>query len=489
MAITRLIFILFFIPFHSSVLYAQTLTGTITDAITNETLAGVNVVVENSQPVKPNENTGTESDASGNYYLQLFPGNHMITFSFIGYQTIKKEVIITETENYQLNISLLREIKELDIVVVSGSLYEKKLSEETVSIEVMTSSLIENTNAVSLADAITKIPGIYLLDEQANIRGGTGFTYGAGSRVMLVVDDQILLAADRGDAKWNFVPLENVEQIEVIKGASSVLYGSSALNGVIAVRTAWPTSIPKTTISVYQGIYDKPSFKPAAWWDFNPLTTGINFSHRQKFEKFDLVLGSNVTREDSYLQGEHSYRGRINWKTRFYNENKNITYGINGNVMLNDEGYFFLWQNPDSGAYLPFGANISEDASTILNWKYKWMSIDPWIRIYDRYQNSHRLNMRFYNNNVIYSDTSGGNAWLTNLDYQFHRVFKYDIIMTAGVSGYYFHVRDDQLLDHDGYLAGAYMQLDKKIFDRFHMNVGVREEIYQLDSLEGVSVP
>lgn len=183
--------------------------------------------------------------------------------------------------------------------------------------EVLKSTLIENTNAVSLIDAITKAPGIFMLDNQVNIRGGTGFTYGAGSRVMLVVDDQILLAADRGDAKWNFVPMENVEQIEVIKGASSVLYGSSAMNGVIAVRTAWPGSKPYTAISAYQGITSPPKEAYKQWWDEPILQTGINFAHRQKFEKIDLVLGGHVSKNGSALEGEFSDRARFNWKTRF----------------------------------------------------------------------------------------------------------------------------------------------------------------------------
>ncbi|MBC8047244.1 MAG: TonB-dependent receptor [Fimbriimonadaceae bacterium] len=469
--------VIFFCP---SNLLSQSITGNIFDASTSETLTGVNVFAEN--------NIGTTSDIKGNYLLQLSPGQHTITFSFIGYKTEKKEITILENQNTELNIQLRSIAQELNILVVSGSLYEKELTEETVSIDVISSKLIESTNSTSLSDAILKAPGVYMLDEQANIRGGTGFTYGAGSRIMLVVDDQILLTADRGDAKWNFVPLEIIDQVEVIKGASSVLYGSSALNGVISVRTKWPTDSPQTTITAYQGIYDEPEFKPAAWWNFNPLTTGISFSHLQKFSTMDLVLGSNIVREDSYLQGGHSYRGRINWKTRFHTENKKISYGINGNVMLDDEGYFFLWQDPDSGAYKPFGGT-DPATTTILNWKYKWLSIDPWMQIYDKHDNSHRIKMRFYNNNVIYSDTSGGNAWLMNLDYQYHREFKYNVILTTGLTGYYFHVRDDQLLDHDGYLAGAYLQLDKKIFNRLAINFGVRDEIYKLDTIDGVAVP
>ncbi len=467
--------------FSSGLSSGQTITGHVFNSDTKESLAGVNIVDE--------KQNGTTTSADGSYELKLAPGPHTISFSFIGYKTEQKQIGISEGATVRLDVYLISALNELEMVVVSGSLYEKKLTEETVSIDVIKKDLISNTNSVNLSDAITKIPGVYMMDEQANFRGGTGFTYGAGSRVMLVVDDQILLAADRGDAKWNLIPMETVEQIEVIKGASSVLYGSSALNGVISVQTAWPTIKPKTTISVFQSIYDDPAFKPAIWQEHNPLITGIAFSHLHKYEKMDLVLGSNFVREESYLQGEHSYRGRLNWKTRFHPQNKNITYGVNGNLMLDDEGIYFLWEGADTGAYKPFGGPPDALTTTILNWKYAWVTVDPWLNYFDSHNNSHYFKMRFYNNHVSYSDSTGGNAYLVNFDYKFHREFKNEYVITAGATGYYFHVVDDQLQDHAGVFSGAYFQLDKKLFDRLNINIGAREEFYKLDSLDGVGVP
>ena len=107
-----------------------------------------------------------------------------------------------------------------------------------------------------MEDAIDFIPGVSIIDGQANIRGGSGWSYGAGSRVQLLVDDLPQLTADANDVKWNFLPVENLEQIEVIKGASSVLFGSSALNGVINIRTAYPRDTPIAKINFFAGFYD-----------------------------------------------------------------------------------------------------------------------------------------------------------------------------------------------------------------------------------------
>lgn len=460
---------------------AQSVSGVVSDATSGKTLSGVIVLVSGGAEVI----TGQD----GSYHIALSPGNYSIRFSEIGFDSAEQQIRIEAQQQLTLNIALRKSVKQLDVVVVSGSLYAKNLSRETVSIDVIPSSLIQNTNAVNLSDAITKSPGVYMMDEQANIRGGTGFTYGAGSRVMVVLDDQVLLAPDRGDVKWNFIPMENVQQIEIIKGASSVLYGSSALNGVIAVRTAWPGAEPYNNITVYNGFYDKPSFKPAAWWESDPTFTGMQFSHREAYKKYDLVLGGYFAEHGSYLEGQHSSRGRLDWKTRFHTENKNLTWGIDGNGMLDDEGTFFLWQDPDSGAYLPFGGYLDTTTSTLLNWKYQWLIVDPWLNYFDRHHNEHRFKMRLYDNHVLYSDSTGGNAWLLNLDYRFHREFGNGLLLTCGESAYYFHVRDDELLDHSGLQGGIYCEIDKEFFGRLTLDAGVREEFYQLDSMAGTGVP
>lgn len=476
----RSLFILFLVL--PQFIFAQAVEGFVSDVITKKRIADVNIINENG--------VITSTDINGKYVMDLIEGKHILTFSYIGYVSLIDTVQISAGKTVLKNIQLQPLISELDVIVIAGSLYEKKLREETISIEVIDKTLLQNTNATNLSEAILKAPGVYMMDEQANIRGGSGFTYGAGSRVMLVVDDQILLAADRGDAKWNFVPLENVEQIEIIKGASSVLYGSSALNGVISVRTAWPTAEPESNITIYHGIYDKPSFTPAAWWNNAPTFSGINFSHRQRFKKMDLVIGGHISDNNSYLMGQYSNRARLNWKTRFRCKNNDrIHFGINGNLMSDREGLFFLWQDPDTGAFLPFQGYLDTTTSTLLNWQYQWTSIDPWLTYMDRFNNAHKFKMRLYDNKVDYSDTTGGNAYLINLDYQYHREFNNKFFITSGFSGYYFDVDDHDLGIHSGVSGGIYFQADKELFDKLFINAGLREEFYKLDSIAGSAVP
>src|SRR5690606_29854386 len=108
--------------------------------------------------------------------------------------------------------------------VVSSSRYEQKLEEQVISLEVLKPSAITNKNATSVDAALESVPGVSIIDGDPQIRGGSGFTFGVGSRVAIVVDGIPLLSGDAGKPEWAYIPVENIEQIEIIKGASSVLY-------------------------------------------------------------------------------------------------------------------------------------------------------------------------------------------------------------------------------------------------------------------------
>ena len=111
-------------------------------------------------------------------------------------------------------------------------------------------ALIENKATRDAQAIVEQVPGVQINENQVSIRGGSGWSYGAGSRVMVMVDGMPMLAGDANDIKWSAIPLENISQIEILKGASSVLYGSSALNGVINIRTQYPKDKPVTKVNL-----------------------------------------------------------------------------------------------------------------------------------------------------------------------------------------------------------------------------------------------
>jgi iron complex outermembrane receptor protein len=212
--------------------------GRITDINSGEPLPGVYVIY--------GKNLGTTSNEDGFYQISPAAGHVSVTFQFIGYESVTRDLSIGRGETTELNVSLEMKIREIDQIVVSADKVEKRIAELSVSMDVIKTSFLSENHLTDPQEIINKTSGIEVLDGQASIRGGSGFSYGAGSRVMALIDGLPMLSADAGNIKWQYIPLENLSQIEIIKGASSVLYGSSALNGIINFRTADASNIPVT---------------------------------------------------------------------------------------------------------------------------------------------------------------------------------------------------------------------------------------------------
>ena len=187
------------------------LTGKVTDAISNEPLIGVSVYVDSL--VKANTNV------NGEFSVSMTPGTHQISFRLLSYELSKQTILLTDGEKKSLNIKLKGTSTDLNTVVISAGKFEQRLEDVTVSMEVLKPKLIESRNVTNMEEAMEFIPGLTVIDGQANIREGSGWSYGAGSRVQILVDDLPQLTADANDAKWNFLPVENLEQVEVIKAA------------------------------------------------------------------------------------------------------------------------------------------------------------------------------------------------------------------------------------------------------------------------------
>ncbi|MBL0342148.1 MAG: TonB-dependent receptor plug domain-containing protein [Bacteroidetes bacterium] len=308
--IKSVMFFLCLVPLSAIAQNQAIVMGLVRDVDTKEPLPGVNVVLDGV--------SGTVTDLSGKFRIEMPAGDHSVSFRFVGYTSQIKQVKVAQREVKIINIDLVPVSTLLNTIVVSAGKFEQKIEEVTVSMEVIKPTFIENTNATSMDVVMEQVPGVAIIDGQANIRGGSGFSYGAGSRVLLLVDDLPMLAADAGDVKWSFLPVENIEQVEVIKGASSALFGSSAMNGVINVRTAYPKSKPETNINWFSGWYGDSKREQLQWWgDNSQQFQGLSFNHKQKAGRFDLVLGGNVFKDDGFRQGETEERYRINANTRY----------------------------------------------------------------------------------------------------------------------------------------------------------------------------
>ena len=244
---------------------------------------------------------GSVSDENGFYKLSLPPGKCRLTCRYTGMISDTISVDVLENKTIVVDITLKQILFELESVDIRVGKFDKPIEEQTVSLVVIKPQLIENKNTRSIETALDQTPGLNILDGEPQIRGGSGFTFGVGSKVAVIVDDMPMLSGDAGRPEWGFVPVENISQIEVIKGASSVLSGSSALSGAIHIRTAYPRLKPLTKVNIYNGFYSAPSVNGAKWWSDFPLISGANFLHSRQVKSTDIVVGGNLNYDHGYI--------------------------------------------------------------------------------------------------------------------------------------------------------------------------------------------
>jgi outer membrane cobalamin receptor len=462
-----------------------TVKGTIVDESNSETLIGVTVILPNG--------TGAATDIDGKYTIQVPVGSTKLKFSYVGYDDIEKTVTLTAGQTLIIDLGMGSSATQLDMVVISAGKFEQRLGDVTVSMEVLQPELIENKSTNSLETALDQIPGCQIMDGQVSIRGGSGFAFGAGSRVIMMVDGMPLLAPDANDVKWNTLPVENIEQVEVIKGASSVLFGSSALNGAINVRTRYPRDEPETKINVFHGIYDTPMRKDSMgnpsdltkWWDgANPFFSGMNFFHSRKIDNVDLVVGGNLYTDLGYREGEYETRGRMNFSTRVRSkEVEGLSFGLNGNSNFSTGGLYILWMDADSGALRPSGG-LDTASTTISYYNTVRQNYDPYVEYWTKKGDKHSLRNRFYRTANINDTEQGSIASQWYSEYQFQKnIEKRNIIITSGVVYNYNNIVADLYGDHSGLNIALFSQIDKK-WERFNLSFGVRGEYFRIDTFE-----
>ncbi|MBX2971651.1 MAG: TonB-dependent receptor [Flavobacteriales bacterium] len=468
------------------------------DSLSGESLFGVHVTHAPGR--------GVATDPSGAYSMPLPFGEYTITFSSVGYTAVTRRVVLSEAGSWTLDVRLRPSVAQLDMVVISAGRFEQRVGEVTQSLSVIKPDLIRNKNIVSLSDALDQVPGVVIVDEEPQIRAGSGFSYGAGSRVQVLVDDVPILSGDIGRPNWSFLPIENLEQIEVIKGASSVLYGSAALSGVINVRTAYPRETPTTKATVFSGSYDAPANAAARWWgDNNPMVSGASFSHARQFGKFDLVLGGNAFADNGYVgpepipadsirrdplrtgPGGYDNRVRFNIGTRWRNGKvKGLSYGINANAMKSRSTSVFIWNNIGEGLYRPSPGTVTRTRGT-------QFYVDPFVDYLSKKGTRHTLRTRMHRQ-VFDNDNGQGNSNTTlHAEYQVQQRFNLfgETVATAGILGR--RVRSEAELyvgnadgdpRNEALNTGAYLQLDKKLFDKLALSAGVRYERFVVEDTE-----
>ncbi|MFZ2286471.1 MAG: TonB-dependent receptor [Bacteroidales bacterium] len=451
--------------------------GTVYDRQTNEPLPGAHVIF--------GRGTGTSTDEKGFYSFAASPGTISVEFKYIGYRIHTETLVLKAGETLEINVMMEPESQFIDQIVVSADRMEQKRSELTVSLDVIKSEYLFRTHITDAQELITKMQGIEVLDGQASIRGGSGFSYGVGSRVLALIDGLPMMSADAGGIKWNFLPLENLSQVEIMKGASSVLYGSSALNGVINFRTADASNVPLTTFFTEGGLFGAPGNSEWKWWDTPRLFGNFSFSHLQKFGNTDLGIGVNVTADKGYRKYNDENLGRISIRLKHHSSKvEGLKYGLNisgGKTFKTD---FILWEDAARGA-------LKQDTSTVSRLHSYFFSADPYVSVSRNGRVKHDIRMRLQSSENRFPVRTANNAGTFSVygEYQFWYRISDHFSLTAGFSENWSNITSNFFGDHRGLNIAGFTQLEMRPVSRLKIVGGVRLEQNILDGERDRLVP
>ena len=252
-------------PAEAEDLQLMKVQGQVYDAETLQPLAGTNVIlVKNS--VKANQ-FGVATAKNGTFiFLRVEPGSYKLTIRRIGYedQIFKNMQVGSAATPKFLRIPLKPTAINADEVIITATRREQTAQMAPASVAIVSTSQLRNSPVRTFDQVLESVPGISIYRssdvsvQSLSIRGSSDVAGGGvGNRVLLTIDGRPALTADTGGALWSLVPLGYIEQVEVVKGAFSSLYGSTAMGGVVNVITRRPAYRALTTVETGFGLYEQ----------------------------------------------------------------------------------------------------------------------------------------------------------------------------------------------------------------------------------------
>jgi iron complex outermembrane receptor protein len=439
--------------------------GIVSDAKTQEPLAGVNVLLRGTV-------RGTTTDTRGKYLLGRIPaGTFDISFSLIGYttQTIHQISIQPDTA-LRLDVSLTQAPIQTEQVVVTASRREQSLRDVPVSVSTVTSKMIADRLSVTLDDALRYVPGVNMMSDQVNIRGSTGYSRGVGSRVLILIDGLPFITGDTGEINWETFPMFQIDRIEVVKGAGSTLYGSSALGGVINVITKEIGETPEIRFRLFSGIYDKPRYTEWDWYSTPRFNTGGFFSYSNRVGSFGYLVSASRSVDDSYRLNDVYHRWGVYSKLN-YNFSQSQSLTLTTNIQWRKHGNFFWWRSLKeatrpadvqlNGEVNSARGNVSLAYKNILSNRFFYSLKAIYFGNFWQDDSAHQIN-----------NTSA--AHFTQLEAQATYTTSSAHFLTFGLAANYTRVNSNIFGSHPGVGAAFYIQDELTPFQSLKLTAGIR---------------
>ncbi|SHG75774.1 TonB-dependent receptor [Flagellimonas flava] len=258
----------------------STLMGTITGE--GQPVAYANVILKGTQ-------IGTATAIDGSYSLaNIAPGQYTVLVSSIGYITYRTTILIGKGEEKTLNVELEASAESLEETVVTGTLKPVSRLESAVPVEVYKPSFLKKSPTPSIFEALQNVNGVRPQINCNVCNTGDIHINGLEGPYTLVLIDGMPIVSGLGTVYGlSGIPNSLIEQIEIVKGPASTLYGSEAVGGLINIITKHAPNAPEFFADAYL----------TGWGEYN-LDVG---SKIEVGKKTDLLLGVNYFNFDEVV--------------------------------------------------------------------------------------------------------------------------------------------------------------------------------------------
>ncbi len=324
-------------------------TGTISGRITSgsENIEKANITILNTK-------IAVISDSLGCFKLENLPvTNYKLHVSLLGFESLRKTIVVRENVNITLNFDLKRTDNQLNEVVVSGTLKAVKRLESPVPVEVYSPVFFKKNPTPSIYEALQNVNGVRPQLNCGVCNTGDIHINGLeGPYTLVLIDGMPIVSSLSTVYGLSGIPNSLVERIEIVKGPASSLYGSEAVGGLINIITKNPVNAPLFSTDFFTTSYLENNFDLGIKFNVGKKATsiiGLNY-----FKYGNRVDNDNDNFTDVTLSDRISLFQKWNFE-----RNNNRLFTIAGRGVYEDRfGGDMRWQRKHRGGNEIYGESV-----------------------------------------------------------------------------------------------------------------------------------
>lgn len=299
-----------------------------------------------------NTTQGDITDENGNYTIKnVTEGDYIIVASFTGYKTIEKKISIN-SKNLEINFTF-EQAENLDEIVVTGTLKPVNRLESPVPVEIYSQAFLKKNPTSNIFEALQNVNGVRpQLNCNVCNTGDIHINGLEGPYTLVLIDGMPIVSGLSTVYGLSGIPNSLIDQVEVVKGPASSLYGSEAVGGLINIITKHPENAPKFSADGFI----------TGWGEAN-----LDLGYKAKIgQKATLLLGTNYYNYSNPTDNNNDNFTDVTLQDRIsifqkwdFKRNNNRKFSLAGRYFYEDRwGGEMQWNKNFRGGDVIYGESI-----------------------------------------------------------------------------------------------------------------------------------